>query len=97
MSGKHLIEMNARNQLSVIQNDMPMSLIFSGRISVMSINGSDRIPQDAMNITNEKEATGIKLNVSTLYCRDRSMVYTPSTIKPSAVKMVEIANKNCKQ
>lgn len=94
MSGKHLIEMNARNQLSVMQNDMPMSFIFSGRISAMSINGSDRIPQDPMNITKLNDATGNQLNASTSYCRDRSMVYTPSTIKPSAVNMVEIANKN---
>lgn len=74
MRGKYLITMKAPTHTSPLQTVEAKSLIFSGMISEMTRNGNVKTAHDAMNITNEKLAIGMKLNVSTLYPADWSIV-----------------------
>lgn len=53
------------------------------------------MPNDATKIVNEKVASGTQLKFSTGYPPDFNDMYTPITVKPTAVPIFEIANKNC--
>lgn len=64
-NGKHFMTMNANDHKSVMQNDMPNSFKCSGSSSEITKNGNVKTAHDAMNITNENDTKGIKLNDST--------------------------------
>ena len=64
-SGKNLTITNANIDIVTMQSDVPKFLIFSGKISAMTMNGKLSTAHDAIKITNEKLAIGIKFNVST--------------------------------
>lgn len=66
VDGKYLMTTKANAHTSPLQNDAPKSLRFSGIISQITKNGNVSTAHDAMKMTNEKLATGMKLNTSTL-------------------------------
>lgn len=72
--GKYFMAMNEKIHKRDIQNDTLASLIFSGIISEITINGNERIPKAAMKITNDKLATGIQLNDPTSKSRDFNII-----------------------
>lgn len=59
------MQMNEKIHSNDMQNETLVSLIFSGIVSLMTINGKVRIPNEATKITNERLVTGIQLNAST--------------------------------
>lgn len=73
-----------------MQNDTDASLIFSGITSDNTTNGSDRTPNCERIIVNEKAVSGSQLNAATSIFLDLSNMYTPKTVKPSAIPTAEI-------
>lgn len=59
--GKYFVRINANIQMSDKQIDEPKSFKFSGKISEMTTNGNDKMPQDAASKANAKLAIGIQL------------------------------------
>lgn len=60
-NGKVFSTIAAIEDKIVLQNATPKSLIFSGIISPIIVNGNVRIADDANNITNRKLTSGIQL------------------------------------
>lgn len=75
-----------------MQNVQQPSLIFSGISSAKSIKGSDSTPNCEKKTTDENEMSGIQLNVVTSMFQDLSIMYTPKTIKPSAIDMADVTS-----
>lgn len=67
ITGKYFITMKLTTHRNVVQRDPPKLRSFCGKISdrITKVNG--RIPQAAMNIVNDKLATGIQLIALTSY------------------------------
>lgn len=80
--------------MNVLQNVTPNSLMASGIISPITVNGRVKMANEAVNKTNEKLAIGIQLYVSTFHCHDFISIYTPNVIRPDAVPMVDKIYKN---
>lgn len=77
-----------------MHNDMQEFLIFSGIISEQTVKVNGWIPNVEMKYTNERQPSGSQLNASTSNCHDLSIMYTPNTIRPKAVPMVDIVSKS---
>lgn len=71
---RYLMQMNERIHNNDMQNETLVSLIFSGMVSLMTINGNVRMPKDATKITNDRLVTGIQLNASTSTPQDRTII-----------------------
>lgn len=97
ISGKYFTTINESVHKSPMHNETFTSLTLSGINSDMTKNGRFNIAIDAIKIIKLNDATGIQLNASTSYCCDLSHMKTENVINPSAVKLVEIANNNCKE
>lgn len=97
MSGKYFTTINESVHKRPMHNDTFRSFTLSGINSDMTKNGRFNIAKDAIKMIKLKEATGIQLNASTSYCCDLSHMKTENVINPTAVKLVEIANNNCKE
>lgn len=95
--GINFIIKNEKTDKSIMQNDTQMSLIFSIIISGTIVVGKVRIPSAEMNMTNEKLVTGIQLRASTSKFQDRSIMYTPSVIRPKVAPIVEETSNSWKE
>lgn len=70
---------------------------FSGRISAMIKKWTDRIPQLAINMTNEKLANGIQVKASRLYPKVFRYEYVPRQESPIPVPNADSSSKNYKE
>lgn len=60
-NGKNFSARKPSKDNRVLQNATPKSLIFSGIISAMTVNGKLKTADDAKNIANRKLTSGIQL------------------------------------
>lgn len=64
-NGRNLVMVNEKSHNNVIQTESPISFILSGITSLITKTGIVSKAKFAMNKTNEYDASGIQLNVST--------------------------------